>query len=160
MLVLAMGAAFITGGWLDPLRPSQAMFTLSEATAQAKHPESNSAQFELLPLVEKAEYRGSGRNIFMKLEIPRADPPQPPSPPKQEEQQQVSLPVIGLRFFGFATRVGSVMRAFLAEGDDVFVAGEGEIVNRRYRIVRISPSSVEIEDVLTNHSQNIPLTQG
>jgi hypothetical protein len=42
----------------------------------------------------------------------------------------------------------------------VFIAGEGEIVDRRYRVLRISPNSVEMEDVLNNNRQNIPLTQG
>ncbi len=65
-----------------------------------------------------------------------------------------------MKFFGFANKQGEPKRVFLAQGDDVFIAGEGEIVNRRYRVVRISPASVEVEDVLTNHSENIPLTQG
>ena len=48
----------------------------------------------------------------------------------------------------------------LSQGEDVFIAGEGEIVDRRYRILRISPMSVEVEDVLNNNHQSIPLTQG
>jgi hypothetical protein len=42
----------------------------------------------------------------------------------------------------------------------VFIAKEGEIVDRRYKIVRISPNAVEILDVLSNNRQSIPLTQG
>ena len=46
-------------------------------------------------------------------------------------------------------------------GEDVFVAGEGEIVNRRYKVMRISNNSVEIQDmVYSGPPQNIPLTQG
>ena len=46
-------------------------------------------------------------------------------------------------------------------GEDVFVAGEGEIVDRRYKVIRISPNSVEIQDVVNSGPpQNIPLTQG
>jgi hypothetical protein len=41
------------------------------------------------------------------------------------------------------------------------VAGEGEIVDRRYKVVRISPASVEVQDmVYSGPPQNIPLTQG
>ena len=119
-------------------------------------------RFDLLKPSEETTYRGSGRNIFK----PQAEPPPvipkpivtptgpigPPPPPPP--------PPINLKFFGFANKPGEPKRIFLSQGDDVFVAGEGEIVNRRYRIVRIGPSWVEIEDVLTNHSQNIPLTQG
>ena len=49
---------------------------------------------------------------------------------------------------------------FLTQGDDIFVAAEGEIVNRRYKVMRINPNSVEIEDVLSNNRQTIPLTAG
>jgi hypothetical protein len=45
-------------------------------------------------------------------------------------------------------------------GGDVFVAREGDVVDRRYKIVRIQPNTVEVEDVLTNNRQNLPLTQG
>jgi hypothetical protein len=49
---------------------------------------------------------------------------------------------------------------FLSQGEDVFVASEGDIVDRRYRVLRISATSVEIEDILNNNRQSIPLTQG
>ena len=48
----------------------------------------------------------------------------------------------------------------LSQGDDVFIAGEGDIVDRRYKVKRIGPASVEIEDMLNNFSQTIPLVQG
>jgi len=41
----------------------------------------------------------------------------------------------------------------------VFIALEGQIVDRRYKVVHINPASVEIEDVLNNNRQTIPLTQ-
>jgi len=48
----------------------------------------------------------------------------------------------------------------LSQGDDVFIAAEGDIVDRRYKVLRISPMAVEVEDVLNNNRQSIPLTQG
>jgi hypothetical protein len=48
----------------------------------------------------------------------------------------------------------------LSQGEDIFVAAEGDIIDRRYRILHIGPASVEIEDVLNNNRQSIPLTQG
>ena len=45
-------------------------------------------------------------------------------------------------------------------GDDVFVAGEGEIVDRRYKVIRITATSVDIQDmVYSGPPQSIPLTQ-
>ena len=65
-----------------------------------------------------------------------------------------------LKFFGFASKPGEPKRIFLSQGEDVFIAAEGDIVNRRYKVVRISPNAVDIEDVLYNNRQSIPLTQG
>ena len=48
----------------------------------------------------------------------------------------------------------------MANGDAVFIGREGDIVNRRYKILRIQSNQVEIEDVLNNNRQTIPLTQG
>ena len=47
----------------------------------------------------------------------------------------------------------------LSQDGDVFVGSEGDIVNRRYKIVRIAPASVDLEDLLEN-SQHTPLQQG
>ena len=76
--------------------------------------------------------------------------PQGPPPP----------PPINLKFFGFANKPGEPKKIFLSQGEDVFIAGEGDIVDRRYRILHITPVSVEVEDVLNNNRQSIPLTQG
>lgn len=119
-------------------------------------------RLDLLTQSESTEYKGVGRNIFRaEAEIPKpiespiikkepAGPAPPPPPPPP--------PPINLKFFGFASRKGEPTKIFLGTGEDVFVAGEGDIVNRRYKIVRISPNSVDIEDVLSNRRQTIPLT--
>ncbi len=68
---------------------------------------------------------------------------------------------IPLKFYGFASPPGEPKKIFLKMGEDVFVAGEGEIVDRRYKVIRIPNTSVEIQDVVTSGPpQNIPLTQG
>lgn len=117
----------------------------------------------LLQSSEDTKYTGTGRNIFRaEVDIPKlvqqvatappvvqqGPPPPPPHPP---------LP---LKFFGFASKPGEPKRIFLSSGEDVFIAAEGDIVDRRYKVLHITPSSVEVEDVLTNYTQNIPLTQG
>ncbi len=47
---------------------------------------------------------------------------------------------------------------FLASGDDVFIAQEGDIVNRRYKVIHIGANSVEVEDLINNRRQSLPLT--
>jgi hypothetical protein len=68
---------------------------------------------------------------------------------------------IPLKFFGFASKPGEQKKIFLSEGEDVWVAGEGEIVDRRYKVIRIAPTAVEIQDVVNSGPpQSIPLTPG
>jgi hypothetical protein len=117
-------------------------------------------RYDWLRASEDTKYEGAGRNIFqVQVEIPQpvapvtsepqvAQGPPPPPPP----------PPINLKFFGFASRTGESKKIFLSTGEDVFIASEGDIVNRRYKVVRITPQSVEIEDVLNNNRQSIPLS--
>ncbi len=114
---------------------------------------------------EQTRYTGTGRNIFVAQaeEIPKpvaqaqiedtgpVGPPAPPPPPPP--------PPITLKFFGFANKPGEPKKIFLSQDGDVFIAVEGDIVNRRYKIIHIGPTSVEVEDVLYNNRQSIPLTQ-
>ena len=127
-------------------------------------------RLDLLAASEKTEYQGNGRNIFVssaedvviQKPVARANTDggatspiiyTPPNPP-----QAAPIP---LKFYGFASSPGEPKRIFLKLGEDVFVAGEGEIVDRRYKVIRISATSVEIQDVVTSGPpQSIPLTQG
>jgi hypothetical protein len=119
-------------------------------------------QLNLLKQSEDTKYAGSGRNIFVSQaeEIPKpvaapviAEQPPPPPPPPPPAPPP-------FKFFGFANKPGEPKKVFLSNDGDVFIAGEGEIVNRRYRILHIGTQSVEVEDVLNNNRQTIPLTQG
>ena len=121
-------------------------------------------RFDLLKSSEDTKYEGRGRDVFrVFVDIPtvvqsparptpqdvanQGPPPPPPPPP------------IDLKFYGFAiSKPGESKRIFLSQGEDVFIAKEGDIVDRRYKVVRISPNSVEILDVLSNNRQSIPLT--
>lgn len=123
-------------------------------------------ELNLLKQSEEIRYAGSGRNIFIAHEdVPIPKPVQsvaPDQPRVTGPTQPPPPPPIMLKFFGFANKPGEAKKVFLSEGEDVFIAGEGDIVNRRYRIIRIinNPASVEVEDVLNNNRQTIPLTQG
>jgi hypothetical protein len=118
-------------------------------------------RFDWLKSSEETSYSGSGRNIFRaQLEIPKAVVPKPARIVQQSPQLPPPPPPINLKFFGFANKPGEPKKVFLSQGEDIFIAGEGEIVDRRYKVLRITPTSVEIEDVLNSNRQMIPLIQG
>src|SRR3954470_7272705 len=141
--------------------------------AQGKLPTANSLdptlKLDLLKASEQSEYKGSGRNIFARYEAPPvvAHDPRTDTGPKQPPPMQCPgdprcpPPPIPLKFTGYSTRAGETKKVFLVSNDgDIFIAAEGEVVNRRYRVLHIGVNSVEIEDVLQNNRQTIPLTQG
>lgn len=126
-------------------------------------------RLDLLAASEKTPYEGNGRNIFVSQREEVAIP-QPVAPGHTDSQAEQHIyqpppvqaaPPIPLKFYGFASSPGEAKRIFLKNGEDVFVAGEGEIVDRRYKVLRISTNSVEIQDmVFSGPPQTIPLTQG
>jgi len=124
-------------------------------------------RLDLLAGSEKTQYEGAGRNIFVSqredVDIPKPVAPvnTDPEPIKYVPPVQTPPPAIPLKFYGFANSPGEPKKVFLKNGDDVFVAGEGEIVDRRYKVIRISATSVEIQDmVYSGPAQVIALTQG
>jgi len=121
-------------------------------------------RFDWLKTSEDTKYEGTGRNIFRVFVDP---PPKPVVPVVTQSQPAVATapqplppPPSNLKFYGFATPQGGAKRIFLWKNEDVFIAKEGDIVDRRYKVVRISPNSVEILDVLSNNRENIPLAPG
>jgi len=182
----ALALVLVARALLSSSSPSPAATTVSEVSPApvapaAKKPAAKAKQlvrrggpprsldpqlrYDWLKASEDMQYSGEGRNIFSaQAPIPKpvnngttdanksaenTGPPPPPPPPP-----------INLKFFGFASKPGEPKKVFLSQGEDLFIATEGEIVNRRYKVMRISPMSVEIEDEMNNHRQSIPLTQG
>ena len=87
---------------------------------------------------------------FIGPEPPRAvePPPEPKAPP------------IPLKFYGFVnkTKVGD-KRAFFLDGEEIVIAGEGDMIKKRYKIVRIGVNSAVVEDTefKGNNQQTLPL---
>lgn len=117
-------------------------------------------RFDLLKSSEDVTYKGSGRDIF-RSQAPPPDIPKVVKNPVQTPPPPPPPPPINLKLYGYAQpKGGEGKKIFLSSGDDIFVAKEGDIVNRRYRILKINNNSVDVEDVLTNNKQTLYLTQG
>jgi len=118
---------------------------------------------------ESLQYDGTGRNIFKSnAEEPVAKIPTPVAPAIKKQPEPIIAqgpppqpppPPIPLKFFGFANQQGN-KKVLLLSGEDVFVAQEGDIVQRRYKIMKINANNIEVQDVLSNNRQTIPLTAG
>jgi hypothetical protein len=117
-------------------------------------------------VTESLVYSGGGRNIFSASSVPvaipkpivpvrtgKALPPGPPPPPPGPPPP----PPIDLTFFGTATAANGARRAFLLHGQDVFLASDGDVVQRRYKVITVSANSIVVEDMANNNRQTLPL---
>lgn len=116
---------------------------------------------EIMKQTESLEYTGNGRNIFSQFSVAPTIPkpiapirqaavqtgPPPPPPP----------PPINLGFYGYAAEKTGQKQVFLLHGEDIFIASEGDVVDRRYRVVKIGPASVQVEDIPYHNTQTLPL---
>jgi hypothetical protein len=115
-------------------------------------------------VAEQLVYSGTGRNIFSASSAP-IDIPKPVASARPKASAPVYTPPPGppppppidLKFFGTETTSKGKRLAFLLHGEDVFLAQDGDVVQRRYRILTVSVNSVLVEDMANNNRQSLPL---
>lgn len=142
----------------------------STSTAQRKAPPVADSTLDprlrtdILAASQNKKYE-AGRNIF-RMQEPKIEKtiaevrtkgPMGPEPPPTPTPTPPPPP-INLKFYGFASKSNEPKKIFLADESEVFVAKQGDIVERKYRVAQINNTSVVIEDVLNNNRQTIPLT--
>ena len=122
-------------------------------------------RLDLLARVQGVKYEGSERNIFQfYTPAPKpvtpvvtgpaqpAGPVVPPAPPPP--------PPIPLKFFGFASVPGETpVKAFLSDAEEVYIAKEGDLIKKRYKVIKIAPTGIDIEDTQTKSRQKLPLQE-
>lgn len=162
-----------------PSAPPAAVVQTAPASVNASNPAAHAAAHvatskldptlhpEGMLLTESLVYAGKGRNIFAppgtsSTETKLAAIPKPIASPRYVPQAPVNTgppppPPINLRYFGNATRKDGVRQAFLLQGEDVFIAGKGDIVSRRYKIGEVGAHDVEVTDLTNNNTQRLPL---
>ncbi len=65
---------------------------------------------------------------------------------------------IPLKFYGFRKDPqGKQRQAFFADGDDLYLAWEGDVVANRYRIHRITDTTAEVEEVASRTRKRLNL---
>ena len=130
---------------------------------------------DLLAKVRGVQYGGVERNLFQfgapkPKALPPVNPtgplpkpaPKPGEPggPEAAAPPKPTAPPVTMKYFGFVNRPGDAhRRAFLLDGEDVFVAVEGEVIKRRYRVVRIGVNSLVVEDIEFKSEQTLPLQE-
>ena len=136
--------------------------TLSQQQLAALDP---TLRVDLLERSKHVQYAGESRTIFQFYTPP--PPPAPAAPPVIESPasarpspsmpQPVSMP---LKFYGIASRPGSsYKKAFLTDGEEIFIGEEGDMIAKRYKIIQIRVNSIEMEDSRDKRRQQLPLIE-
>ena len=131
----------------------------------------------LAKLQDQTEVQGMRRSIFeygmapkppaeaakAAAEAAKAKVPSPIVPvedPKPVQPAKPQAPPIPLKFYGYISPANNPRRrAFFVEGDEIHIVTEGDVVKRRYKIVRIGVNSVVVEDTQFQSQQTLPLEE-
>ncbi len=142
---------------------------------EGERPDLNSIdptlRLDLLARLREVKLEGGERSLFEFSAAPMPKKPEPKVIPKTaaEIAKEIAAskpaapskpppPPINLKFYGYTTpaRQGG-KRAFFLNGDEILMGAEGEIVNKRYKVVRIGINSVVMEDLDYKQQQTLPL---
>jgi hypothetical protein len=109
----------------------------------------------------------TSRNMFALGALPPPPrPAQPPQPPPRPAGGVAANPiaagpppvVIRLKYIGVKTDPASKQRqGFFTSDNEVFLAAEGAIVANRYRVIRLSDTSAEIEELSSKTRQQVSM---
>ncbi len=127
--------------------------------------ENPALQREKQEASRKTEYKGGGRDLFSALAPPPAVVAQkevrrspqgpvalPPPPPP-------SLPG-NVKFFGYGTVPnGTAKRAFLSDGDQIFIVAEGDTLLGKYRVVKIGNANLDFEEIASGRRGSAALSE-
>ena len=68
-------------------------------------------------------------------------------------------PRIPLRAIGYSEKIGIGPEAYLADSDQVYVVHDGDLVSHRYKVLKITPSMVEVQDGASGERAQLPIPQ-
>jgi hypothetical protein len=120
-------------------------------------------RLDLLAKLQKIEYTGTHRNIFVA---------EPPPPPKAQVEAAAARSVgpqlppppppvqVPGQLFGYASEASSGRRvAFFSEADDVVVVAEGATFLNQFRLIHVTDNSADVEEISTGRHATVPMVQ-
>jgi len=141
--------------WNSQQSPRAASASAVVSTYPAMNVDNPAIQWPKIARVQKTEYKPIGRNPFSDVAPPPPAPkiPQPGEkdyiPPPPPTPQPLELPP-NMKFFGYGTIPnGTARRAFLTDGDEVYIVAEGDTFLGRFRILKIGNATIEFEEAST-----------
>jgi len=166
VLVVLVAVAALVWGFELRNRTSSAVTTSFIQDYKPLGEDNPRIRWEELDRAQKTEYASNGRNPFSPIpppppqapnKNPKNDPPPPPPPPPLPTRAQAPP---NLKFFGYGTIPnGSPRRAFITDGEDIFIVSEGDTLLGRYRILKVGNSNLEFQEISSGLPGTMPLDE-
>ena len=163
-LVLIMAVVWYVNRTESPVVPGNVASVHEYQLLAVENPQLHRDKMEA---AEKTEYHSLGRNPFSEIAPPpeqqktvkTAETYTPKGPPVLPPPPPPTLPP-NMKFFGYGTIPnGTLRRAFLSDGDEVYIVGEGDTLLGRFRIVKISNANLEFEEIATGRHNTVTLQE-
>ena len=127
---------------------------------------------DVLAKLQAVTAETNGRNLFQfgapppppdqkRAQLPPGPEPIVPKPVVVDlKPSELPPPPIPLKYYGSSTvRASGTMTAFFLDGDEPLIAKVGDVLKKRYRVVRIGQTSVVLEDTQLKREQPLPLSE-
>ena len=157
LVVLILAAVGIWAWqWYEPSKASKGTSSTFLQNYQALNFPNPAIRWPEVELRRKAEYKGSGVNLFSNEGPQQPVAPHPKIPGPGEPGGPPIVPVVppapelpaNLKFFGYGSVPNNTARrAFLEDGEEVYIVNEGDTVMGRFKILKINNASIEFEEV-------------
>jgi hypothetical protein len=181
LLLIVLGVTLLIGYWMNRT-PDPAVVQAEAPKPAALAPRQTDARIRLDLLKNQAPDGDLGKKNLFQYGPPPA-PPAPPKPRGAQNQAPGNLnpnpgslatnipsgppappppPPIPLKYIGFAYLEPNSQHLIAALSDDTqhhFNAVEGDIFMGRYRVGRVTATSVDVEDLQSNRRQTLPLVK-
>ena len=162
-LVLIMAVVWYFNRTTSPVSPATVAAFQNYQLLAVENPQLHRDKMEA---AEKTEYHSLGRNPFSEI-APPPEHPQPKQVPARSPVGPIPLPPPppptlpgNMKFFGYGTIPnGTLRRAFLSDGDEVYIVGEGDTLLGRFRIVKINNANLEFEEIATGRHNTVTMQE-
>ncbi len=163
-LVLLLKLIFANGMPVSAARPSAAGIRAAipkRADARKATPQDDLEHYDpelkidLLKKIESQALPKLARNPF--------EYPPPPTPAKSIDAQRAAEPVapppppLPFKAIGYSVKTGGVPEVVITDDQDLYVVHAGETFAKRFRVLSLTSSRVEIEDVTTHQVAQLPI---
>jgi len=101
-----------------------------------------------LPVLDRNpfEFVSAPAPVALAQNVPPTQAPQPPPPPP-----------VTLKPIGYSEGKGGVKEAMVSDEDQVFVVHEGDSVGTRYKVIKITPTVITVEDTTIHQTVDLPI---